>query len=176
MNGQNAQLMQYIVPVLVIALILRRNLAERQLQVDRMWVFPLILVAAIGYSIFSNPPTTMIAYAVMAVGFALGCATGFFRGRFTNIMVNPETHDLTSKGSPIGIIFIAVVFAARFGLRYYLQQNGAHGALGGVASAITDGLLVFSVGMMSTTRLEMWIRARRLLAEAIAAKAARSVS
>ena len=62
----------------------------------------------------------------------------------------------------------------RFGLRYYLDTHAVSGPLGAYASLGTDALLVFTVGMMSVARLEMWQRASKLLAESIAAKAART--
>ncbi len=44
-------------------------------------------------------------------------------------------------------------------------------AFGIPTAAITDGLVLLLGAMIVTQSLEMWLRARRLLAEAVAAKA-----
>jgi hypothetical protein len=61
------------------------------------------------------------------------------------------------------MVFLAVLFAARFLLRALLA-SGARGALATVAA--TDVLMAFSVGLVVLQRLEMWLRCRRMLTEA----------
>ncbi len=95
---------------------------------------------------------------------AIGAAAGWWRGRLTHIAVNPDTHELTSRTSPLGVLLIAGLYLVRFGLRYYAEQNP--GAVHGAATLFTDGLMIFAIGMLSVQRLEMWLRCRRLLTEA----------
>jgi hypothetical protein len=121
----------------------------------------------------------LIAIAGLIVVLGLGGLAGWFRGRFTQISVDPDSHELTSKASPVALVLIAGLFVLRYGLRLYVEQDGAAGSPGRLnagAAALTDGLLLFSVGVVGVQRLEMWLRARRLLADSIAAKAARTKS
>ena len=84
------------------------------------------------------------------------------------IEVDPATHDLTSRASPAGLIFIAGLVLARLWMRTAMAQGAS---LAGVpATAAADALIGLAGGMMITQNLEMWLRARRLLAEAIAAR------
>jgi len=145
MDPQTAKLLPILLPVLILALVLRRNLKPRPLQIERMWIYPVVLVFLLGSSLYGNPPTT-----ALAIGFLAG-----------------------------GLVLVVGLIAVRYGLRAYLMggvdMSGAapHGGLGGTAVAATDALLAFTVGMMGVSRLEMWMRASKLLADAQAAKAGR---
>ncbi len=176
MDPQTAKLMPIIVPLLLVAFILRRNLQPRPLQIDRLWLYPVILLLAIGSALYESPPTTMIGVASLAAGLGLGVLAGWYRGRLTRITIDPETHAMTSQASIWGTVLIGGLIAVRYGLRLYLMpdaMSGAHTKLGDTATIVTDALLAFTVGMMCTARLEMWLRARKLLAEAQAAKGMR---
>ena len=121
----------------------------------------------------------MTAIAAIVAGLALGAVVGWYRGRLTRISIDPETHAMTSQSSVWGVVLIGALFVVRFGLRDYIMQGGmeqaagAHAKLGETATLITDGLLAFSVGMMGMARVEIWMRASKMLAEAQAAKAGR---
>ncbi len=179
MDPQTAKLLPVLLPVLILALVLRRNLQPRPLQIERMWIYPVILVFLLGSSLYETPPTTMLAIGFLAGGLVLGAVAGWYRGRLTRITIDPDTHALTSQASMWGTVLVVGLIVVRYGLRAYLMggldMTGAkpRGGLGGTALAATDALLAFTVGMMGVSRLEMWLRASKLLAEAQAAKAGR---
>ena len=179
MDPQTAKLLPILLPVLILGLVLRRNLQPRPLQIERMWIYPVVLVFLLGSSLYQSPPTTMVAIAFLAGGLVLGAGAGWYRGRLTRITIDPDTHVLTSQASMWGTVLVVGLIAVRYGLRAYLMggvdMSGAapHGGLGGTAVAATDALLAFTVGMMGVSRLEMWMRASKLLADAQAAKAGR---
>ena len=110
------------------------------------------------------PQITAVNVALLVGALVAGCALGWQRGRFMRIKVDPETHDLTSRASPLGVVFILVLLAARMGLRGGLATSSPMAGL--PALAVADALILFAVGMMVTQGLEMWLRARRLLARA----------
>ena len=59
------------------------------------------------------------------------------------------------------MIFLVVLIVVRMGARSLLGQEG------GVSPAmLTDPLIAFALGMFTLTRLEMYLRAKRLLEEA----------
>ena len=180
MDPNTAKLLPILIPVLILVLVLRRNLQPRPLQIERMWLYPAILVFLLGSSLYESPPTTALAIGFLAGGLVLGAAAGWYRGRLTRITIDPDPHALTSQASMWGTVLVVGLIVVRYGLRAYLMGGldmtaaPHHGGLGGTAIAATDALLAFTVGMMGTSRLEMWMRASKLLADAQAAKAGRS--
>ena len=172
MNPDLAHLLPYLIPIALLALVLRRSLRHRKLNADRLWVMSAILPLLGVVILYQSPPKTMVGVIAIAAALALGAAAGWWRGRLTTITVDPETHALTSRTSSLGVLLIAGLFALRYGLRMVEVQNP--GAIPGGAGLATDVLMVFGIGMMAVQRLEMWLRAERLLKEARAAKAAAS--
>jgi hypothetical protein len=168
MEADPNKLLPFLLPALFLAIIVRRGLRERSLKVDRLWVTPVVLLMVAGSALYANPPTTPLSYAVVAVALALGAAIGWWRGRLTRITVNPETEELTSRTSPIGVLVIAGIFLIRYGLRYLMEKNPS--VVPGGAPVATDGLMMLAIGAMAVQRLEMWIRAQRLLTETRGAK------
>jgi hypothetical protein len=151
-------------------ILLMRNRRPRELRIELLWIRPLIFLALLATSaIVTPPPLTALSIALMIGALVIGAALGWQRGRFMRIEVHPETHALTSRASPVGMIFILALLAVRLGLRGMLMQNAA--TLPFSVIAMTDALLALVVAMMVVQGLEMWLRARRLLAEARAAKA-----
>ena len=162
-----AMIYRYAIPAAVaLVIIVLRNSRPRRLRVERLWIYPVILVAMLAAALAAAPPPlTLVGISLLIAGFALGCLIGWWRGRLTRIDIDMASHDLTSRSSPIGIALILVVFALRFGLRGFLAADS--GILGGIpVIAVGDALVVLAVGMLSVQRLEMWIRASRMLAEA----------
>ena len=177
MDSQTAKLLPILIPLLMVAFVVRRNLRPQRLRVERLWLTPVILFVVVALTFEKGIPTSPLVLSVMAAALAIGAVAGWYRGRLTHITVDPVSHDLTSKTSPWGVVLIAVLFGGRMALRVYFEQgDGAGGHLSDLASAVADGLLLFSVGLICMARLEMWMRARKLLADAIAAKQAGEVS
>lgn len=167
MPSQYEHLLPYLVPVLILLLIVRRGMTARKIKIERMWVMPALLLFA-GASMFASAqiPSVMII-AELAAALAGGAVVGWYRGRLTHVSIDPATHDLTSKTSPVGVVLIAVLFAARYGIRLAFPDVGyGHGSLASQAGAIADALTLFGIGAMVAQRLEIWLRCRRLLAEA----------
>jgi hypothetical protein len=162
----NAPLATYLVPIAIAAVVLViRNSRPRRLKIERLWVTPLIYLAIVALALSeAPPPMTPLTLAILAGSFAVGAALGWQRGRLTQIHLHPETHELTSRASPIGLIFIFAILLLRVGARGLLAGNAA--TLHLPLIAITDGFLLLAVSMLSVQRLEVWQRASRMLAEA----------
>jgi hypothetical protein len=156
----------YLVTIAVVVLVVvLRNSRPRKLQVDRLWVYPLILVILLGSSLAAAPPpVTITSVSLMVGGFVIGALVGWQRGRFTRIELDPVTHAMTSRSSPIGIVLILAVFGLRYGLRDLLATYPQ--LVGVPVLAAGDALIALTVGMLGATRLEIWIRATRMLQEA----------
>lgn len=153
-----------LIPLVVIGLVILRNARARRLRVEQLWISPTILLAitALAFSQQHTPSPAMIALDVAML--AVGAAAGWWRGRFTRITIDPETQALTSQASPVGMLLILGIFAIRYVLRTYAQQSAS--LLHVDAIAITDAFMLLAVGIVCTQRLEMALRATRLLNEA----------
>jgi len=154
----------YLIPLVFIGLAILRNARRRNLKIERLWIAPVIILAATLLTLSQQhmPGPAMIGGDVAAL--ALGAMLGWWRGRFTKITVDPATHALTSQASPVGMILILAIFAIRMGVRSYATQNA--GALHVSVTDITDAFLLLAVGLVCAQRLEIALRANRLLAEA----------
>jgi len=152
------------------AVLILRSSRARALKIERLWIRPAILMTVLaGALYFAPPPLTLTAIAIILAALALGAALGWQRARFFRIEVHPETHALTSQPSVWGMLFILGLLVLRVGMRSVMSEGAS--LLGVPAVVIADALVVFAVGMFVVQGIEIWIRARRLLAEAQAAKA-----
>ncbi len=170
--NQSAGLL-YAAPIILIILALRiwRGSRARKLRVELMWVRPLLITAILGLSVAAQPPPTepLVILAMVACA-AAGFVLGWQRGRMVRVSIEPETHVLTSQQSPWGMLIFIGLMMVRIGVRYLLR--GADTFEGVPVTAIVDGLTIFFGGNIFGMQLEVWLRARKLLAEAIARKAA----
>ena len=133
----------------------------------------MLIVALIGLGVISTPhraPFTPLDYGVFIAALALGAGIGWLRAKTIRLSVDPVTQEVTSAVSPIGLLVIAAVFVVRFGLRSaagvearWLHMDPA---------VIEDGLLLLAAGLVVAQRVEVYIRARRMLAGTGAAGAA----
>jgi hypothetical protein len=172
--SQYGPLLPYIIPLLILLLVIRRGMMARKIKVERMWVLPVLLICA-GASMFAAAQTpSPLVMAELAVALAAGGVVGWYRGRLTHISIDPATHDLTSKTSPVGVVLVAVLFAARYAIRLALPGAtvGQPGSLETQAGAIADAVALFGIGAVVVQRLEMWMRCNRLLTEARAGRQA----
>jgi Na+/H+ antiporter NhaC len=154
----------YLGPVIAVAMIVLRNARRRRLKVERLWIAPLVFLAITGLMFASQPPPSPAFLVVDVAALALGALAGWWRGRLTRIAVDPQTHALTSKTSPLGMLLILAIFAARYGLRAFGAQTA--GLLHVSVLEITDSLMLVAVGLVCAQRLEIALRATRLLNQA----------
>ena len=106
------------------------------------------------------PPTGWVAIAA-AIGLVFGAAVGWQRGKMMHIHVDPETHALNQKASPAAIFFLIALILVRMAARSLLgQESGVSPAM------LTDPLIAFALGMFTLQRVEMYLRAKRLVEEA----------
>jgi len=106
------------------------------------------------------PPTGWVAIASVA-GLLVGAAIGWQRGKMMHIHVDPESQALNQKASPAAMFFLIALIFVRMAARGIIGQEG------GISPAmLTDPLIAFALGMFSLQRVEMYLRAKRLLEEA----------
>jgi membrane protein CcdC involved in cytochrome C biogenesis len=146
--------------VVIMALRMRRMGQMRPLKLETLWIVPAMYAVVAALMFFSLPPVGWVALASLA-GLAIGAAVGWQRGKMMHIHVDPETHALNQKASLAAMFFLIALILVRTGARTLL------GAESHVSPAmLTDPLIAFALGMFTLQRVEMYLRARRLLDEA----------
>src|SRR3954453_4078327 len=161
---QTQNWLSYAIPIaifLVVITLRMRNMRKmRPLKIERLWVVPALYLLVAALMFFQLPPTGWVAIASV-VGLLIGAAVGWQRGKMMHIHVDPQTHDLNQKASPAAMFFLIGLIVVRAGARAVLgQESNVSPAM------LTDPLIAFALGMFTLTRLEMYLRAKRLLEEA----------
>lgn len=163
-----ASYLTYLIPLLVIAMVIVRNARARRIRIERLWISPAVVMLMTILAFSANPPPGPMGVALDVAAVAVGGFLGWWRARASKFTIDPETHVITSKVSPWGMLLILGIFALRYVLRSVLGGGGGS-ALHITASEATDSFLLLAVGVVSAQRIEWLIRARKLLAEAKAA-------
>ncbi|NEX92044.1 CcdC protein domain-containing protein [Caulobacter sp. 17J65-9] len=163
------QYLPYLIPVAVVALIVLRNRRERRLRLELMWILPAFMLLAAGAALIYAPgphpgPAAMVG---LAGALALGAVLGWVRGRTIHIQHDPETGALTAKASPLGMILILAMFAIRYPLSLYARAHPE--ALHVSPTILADGFLLFAVGLILAQRVEVALRAHKLMSAPAAA-------
>lgn len=168
-QAPNLGMWTYLIPLIAIGMVILRNARARRLRIETLWIAPLIILALVGLALIQEGAPSPTRLALDLAALVVGAGLGWWRGRFTHISVDPETHALTSRTSPVGMVLILVIFALRYGARTLAAENA--GALHISVSAMADAALMITVGLVCAQRLEIALRATRLLGEARAAAA-----
>jgi len=143
--------------VVIMALRMRGMSKMRPLKLGNLWIVPAIYLAVTIWMFVLLPPVGWVAIASVGA-LLIGAAVGWQRGKMMHIHVDPETHALNQKASPAAMFFLVILIVVRTGARSLL------GAESHVSPAmLTDPLIAFALGMFTLTRLEMYLRAKRLL-------------
>ena len=151
------------VPIIILGLVMFRRIRSmgqlRPLKLETLWVVPTIYLVLAGLMFWQIPPKGWIAIASI-IALAIGAAVGWQRGTMMHIHVDPETHTLNQKASPAAMIFLIALVVVRSGAKTLLGETHAVSA-----AMLTDPLIAFALGMLTLTRVEMYLRAKRMLKE-----------
>ncbi|WP_066650764.1 MULTISPECIES: CcdC protein domain-containing protein [Sphingomonas] len=146
----------------VLAMRLRRMTRGRRLRLEWLWVVPVLYGALAGSLLYVSAPTPVI-WAACGIALAIGAVLGWQRARFVTLSIDPESHALSQRESPLAILFIVLLIAIRFGVRALGEAEAAwHVSV----MAITDILVMFALGLFTAQRIELWRRGSALLANA----------
>ncbi len=166
--GQSGSLLSTIIPFVVIALVLalrmRRMGRMRKLRLETLWIVPALYAFVVAVLFFQHPPS-MLGWGLAAVGFIGGCVLGWQRGRMMEIHVDPETHALGQRASLASMLFLVGLI----GVRTIARTTGGEMHLD--VYLVIDTLAALALGMFTLMRIEMFLRAKRLLEEARAGRA-----
>ena len=157
---------QSLVPIIVLAVVVglrvRRMSRVQPLRLSRLWIVPAVLAAGTIASFATRPPTGT-GWLWAAGALLLGAAIGWQRGRLMTITVDPATGTLTNRASPVAIIVLVALILVRRLVDFGLVREGAAWAID--PALVTDASISFAFALLAMTRLEMFLRGRRLLAQ-----------
>jgi NAD/NADP transhydrogenase beta subunit len=161
------QLLQYLIPVIVIGIVLFFRLRSmgkaRPLRLERLWIVPAVYLALAAFLFWEMTPHGL-GWLWAGLALAVGGAIGWYRGRAMKIGVDPETHALNQTASPLAFLFILALIALRMAIRAGTAYEAGLGQVD--MPLITVCLVAMALGLLSMTRLEMYLRGSRLLNEA----------
>jgi hypothetical protein len=167
--GAPTPLMAYVIMAVVLVVVLGLRMRsvgrERPLKVGRLWVVPAVYCAVAASFFVLTPPERPLEWGLAVVALTVGAALGWQRGRLIHIAVDPATEEVRMKQSMTGFLFIVVLVALKMGMRS-MPSFGNNGLFHMSPQGLTDILVALMLGLLGMQRVEMYLRARRLLGEA----------
>lgn len=177
MHVQTAQpnpLISYAITAIVVAVVMavrwKRMSRPRPLKIERLWMFPAVY-ACVTVALYVATPPQGLAWLFCGIALALGAALGWQRGKLMRLTIDPQSHAVNQTSSPAALLFVLVLVVVRTGAKSAMTGLGDN-ALHLNALAVTDMLIALALGLFTATRLEMYLRATRMLAGARAARGA----
>jgi membrane protein CcdC involved in cytochrome C biogenesis len=134
-----------------------------------MWVMPLLILLGIGAGLYFTPhePFGPAAWAAFVAALAIGALAGWWRGKTITIQKVADG-TLMAQASPFGLILIVGLLLGRTAIRSVMESQAAYWHVD--AAVITDAFMLFAVGLVVAQRLEVFIRARAILAGGVRAQ------
>jgi len=135
----------------------------RLLRLPLLWIAPAIVTAAVSVALYGMPPS-LLGWAALAAGFAIGGGIGMQRSRLMRLHVEGGGDEarVMMRQSPLALLLLAVFAARRMILPGSMTVGAGHPAAN--AQIMTDAMLGFVLGMVLVSRLILWQRARAMVA------------
>jgi hypothetical protein len=157
-------------PLALIAwIVLRRAGRSKKVRVERMWVTPVLSIAAVWLTLAEEPTPRLAAIALMAAAAIAGIASGYLSALHLELTME-EKGKIFSKATPLGTYLIAGFFLLRFTINNAINGGWSPGPPSWVnpkhavdALRMADAALLFSTGMVVAQRGEVWRRAQALI-------------
>jgi hypothetical protein len=165
----------YLVALLVLLpllyLRLRRMMKPQALKLKQLWVRPAILIALGVFVVFwpvpGRAPLGPSDYVWLALAGVLGGAAGWQWGRTTKLHMHPENGTVMQTGSMAGMMVFLFLVLMRTGLRAGLGAQAAAWHINMLL--VADVSIVFSALLFAVRGLEIFLRARAIMAQAVPA-------
>ena len=169
------QMLQIVIPLIIIIPIfllrMRRMGKQQPLRLGLIWIRPAILLLACAAILFlpARPgaaPIQLMAvdWAILALGAGLGAFGGWQLGRTMKIEVHPQNGTLMVTTSPLGFMVLLVLVVLRMVARTEAGMMGANWPVN--PTVIVDALIVFTAALFAMRSLEMYLRAKKVMANA----------
>ncbi|MGI4880095.1 MAG: CcdC protein domain-containing protein [Janthinobacterium lividum] len=167
------QVFPIVIPLVIIGVLAVRRRKPQRIRIERLWIMPVLMAAFIGSGLYYTPHTPFhpATYAAFAVALAIGLVGGWFRARTVPMSFDAASGTVVTEPSIVAIVVLVALFAGRSLLRMALAGS----ATGIDAGTISDGFLLFAVGLIVGGRIEMFVRGQRLIRSGSAAVLASGV-
>ncbi len=151
----------FVIIAVVFALRLRSMSRERPLNLGSLWIAPAIYMLLAGSTLFALTPPP-VGWGLLILGLMVGTGIGWHRGKLIRIRRNPETGKLSQRASPLALLLLLALVILKLGARTIFGHTAA-GAPRSSAMLLTDAFIGFAFGLLMATRLEIYLRGRKLL-------------
>lgn len=151
------------IAALVLAIRMKRGMKPRPISLIWMWIIPIVLLCVLAM-VLSLSPLHGLDWLWLLAGLAIGGALGWQRGRMMTITIDPQTGKPMAQASPAALLFILGLMAVRMALRQVGETQASNWHVDPMV--ITDAFLAMAVGLLAAQRIEMFVRARRLIEDA----------
>jgi membrane protein CcdC involved in cytochrome C biogenesis len=164
-NNLSSTLIPLVVIGVVLALPMRKIGKDQPFSLARNWIMPGVVVLAAGALFVASPPS-LLGWGVVLGFAAMGAPVGWHRGKLTHIGRDPQTGALTMRQSAAAVLVLVGIIALRQLAKVEAGDMIGTGA-GKAARAMLfyDGMIGFALGMIIAFRTELYLRAKRLLAQ-----------
>ena len=152
----------FVIIAVVLALRFRSMSRERPLKLGSLWIVPVVYLLLAGSMVVTLTPPPL-GWGLLLAGLGIGVGVGWHRGKLIRISHDPQTGELRQKASPIAMLLLVALVILKLGARAIFGDTAAAHPSSS-AMLLTDAFLGFALGLLSATRLEIYLRARRLLA------------
>jgi hypothetical protein len=163
-QGENwiTALLPFVIIGVVVGFRLKSMSKERPLKLSTLWIVPVVYLLIAGWMMFALPPTPT-GWMLMIAGLAVGIGLGWYRGKLIHIHRDEESGQLLQKASPLAMILLLGLIVLKLGSRAIFGEMAAtHPGSG--AMLLTDTFIGFALGLLSATRLELYLRAKKMFA------------
>lgn len=154
-------LIPFVILAVVLALRFKSMSKERPLNLGTLWIVPVVYLLLVGSMLFALPPQPL-GWGLVLAGLGIGVAVGWHRGKLIRIDRDVETGKLRQKASPLAMLLLVALVVLKLGARSIFGDSAAAHPSSG-AMLLTDAFIGFALGLLSATRLELYLRGRRLL-------------
>lgn len=167
------QAIQFFLPLLIILPVLylrMRKMARAQpLKLNRLWIRPALFLAVTALVLFAPaPPNHAMRHLLpqdwiwLFVAAVPGAVAGWYWGRTMAIEVHPQDGTLMVRGGQAAILVMAVLILFRLFLRTGLAVEAQAWHLNMLL--VSDASIVFTAFLFTLRSVEMYLRARRVMA------------
>lgn len=134
----------------------------RLLRHEWLWITPLLVLTLTVMDVAVQPPRGL-DWLWLSAALGIGGALGWWRGKLVQITVHPDTRALIAQASPGAALLLVLLVAARYALRSLVLGEAQAWHLS--MTLVTGMFLSLGLGVLTAQRLEMYLRAERLLAQ-----------
>jgi hypothetical protein len=154
--------MTLVPTVLILALVVYRNSRPQTMTAGRFWIFPGIVVVLtiwlMWVTLAAPVPGVAVAGAIAsAIGLVLGIPLGIARGHHSKVRLGDRPGTFVIDPSMVVMAIWLGAFVARYAVRMYLPNAGP------MALGATDGLLIFAIASVITSRVVIFRKYQELI-------------